>query len=118
MYSKVAQLHTHTIFFVRFFSMAGYDIKSSSLCYSLAPCCLSFLYIVVCICWFQIHPSPVSSHLGFLKVAIEHLRDAILRGHPHPEPKEEPAQRSLIALGKPCILSQFLHVFVGVGHTV
>ena len=39
----------------RFFSHVGYyKIECSSLCYTVGPCCLSILYIVVCVfIWFS-----------------------------------------------------------------
>ena len=38
------------IIFSRLFSELLQDIEYRSLCYTLSPCCLSILYVVVCIC--------------------------------------------------------------------
>ena len=51
-YSKVIQLHTHThvLFQILFDYRLLQDTEYSSLCYTVGPCSLSILYIVVCIC--------------------------------------------------------------------
>ena len=53
-YSKVIQLHTHTYSFsdsqILFSYMLLQDIKYCPLCYTVGPCWLSVVYIVVYIC--------------------------------------------------------------------
>ena len=61
-YSKVTQLCMYTcvciyicmyvyiLFHILFRYRLLQDIEYSSLCYTVDPCCLSILYIVVCIC--------------------------------------------------------------------
>ena len=47
----LSNTHIH-IFFFRFFSIIDTQgTEYSSLCYTVSPCCLFILYIVVCICW-------------------------------------------------------------------
>ena len=51
------------------------DFEYSSLCYTVGPCCLSLLYIVVCICSFQtpnLSPSPLSPlvTLGLFSMSV------------------------------------------------
>ena len=58
-YSKVIQLciciYTHTYIYILFLFQILFhyrllqDIEYSSLCYTVGPCCLSILYVVVCI---------------------------------------------------------------------
>ena len=50
-YSKVIQLYIYIciLFQVLFHYRLLQDIEYSSLCYMVGPCCLSILYIVVCI---------------------------------------------------------------------
>ena len=49
--------HSHSVYIymdIVFHTLSHYDlsqdIKYSSLCYSVGPCCLSILYIIACIC--------------------------------------------------------------------
>jgi len=49
LYGKVIQLYIYTVFFI-FFSIMVYQRISNSLCYTIGLCCLTFLYIIVCIC--------------------------------------------------------------------
>ena len=53
------------IYFFRFSSISLYQkIEYSSLCYTVSPCCLSTLYIIVCIYHSQTpHPSPLYTPL-------------------------------------------------------
>ena len=52
LYSKVTQLYTyrHSFFNILFHCGLSQDIEYSSLCYTVGPCCLSILYIIVYIC--------------------------------------------------------------------
>ena len=52
LYSKVIQLYIyiHILFHILFHYGLSQDIEYSSLCYTVGPCCLSILYIIVCIC--------------------------------------------------------------------
>ena len=43
-------LQVYILFHILFHYGLLQDIKYSSLCYTVGPCCLSILYIVVCIC--------------------------------------------------------------------
>ena len=48
LYSKVIHLHTHIFFFQILFPYRLLEnIKNSSLCYTVGPCWLSILYLVV-----------------------------------------------------------------------
>ena len=53
-YSKGIQLciciYIHILFHILFHYGSWWDIESRSLCYTVGPCCLSSLYIVVYIC--------------------------------------------------------------------
>ena len=42
--------YTYILFQIFFHYRLLQDIKYSSLCYTVGPCCLSVLYIIVCIC--------------------------------------------------------------------
>ena len=61
LYSKVIQLYInkykyiYILFYILFHYGLSQDIEYSSLCYTVGPCCLSFLYIIVCLC---IPPPP------------------------------------------------------------
>ena len=55
------------IFFFLFHYVLLQDIKYSSSCYTVGPCCLSILYITVCIWQFQT-PSLSLPHLSSLLV--------------------------------------------------
>ena len=59
MYGKVIQLYIYIyiLFQILFHYRFLQDIDFSSPCYIVGACCLSLLYIVVCICW----ASPGSS---------------------------------------------------------
>ena len=63
---KVTQLYTYILSFLyAFHNGLSQDIECSSLCYTVGPCCLSVLYIVVCICYSQtpnlsLPPPPLS----------------------------------------------------------
>ena len=70
LYSKMPQsfihayiyicIHTHThILFLIFHHVLSQEIGYSSLCYTLGPCCLSILSVIVCIYQPQ---TPCSSH--------------------------------------------------------
>ena len=51
LYSKVNQLYMYTFLFKIIFHYGlSQDIEYSSLCYTAGPCCLSSLYILVCVC--------------------------------------------------------------------
>ena len=48
-YSKMIQLYSYAHSFLYFFSCGlSQDIKYSSLCYMVGPCCLAFLYVIAC----------------------------------------------------------------------
>ena len=54
----------YTFFKKIFFSTVVYHIEYSSLCYTVGHCCLSILYIIVCICESQPpNPSLPISHM-------------------------------------------------------
>ena len=55
--------HTHILFQILFHYRLLQGIEYSSLYYIIGPCCLSMLYIVVCICWSQI-PNLSLPHLS------------------------------------------------------
>ena len=63
-YSRVIQLYMYMcLFFFRFFPYrSSQNIKQNFLCYTVGPCWLSILYIVVCICQFH------TSNLSFLPI--------------------------------------------------
>ena len=63
LYSKVTHLFTYIyiLFLILFHYGLSQDIENSSLHYTVGPCCLSILYIVVCICWSQT-PNPSLPH--------------------------------------------------------
>ena len=42
-------IHIYIFFFIFFSIMVYHKIEYSSLCYTVGPCCLSILYIIVCI---------------------------------------------------------------------
>lgn len=73
-YSKVIQLNTHIYPFSDCFHYRLLqDIEYSSLCYTVGPCCVSILYMVVCICHFQtsnlsLLPHPQLSPLVILSL--------------------------------------------------
>ena len=54
--------HIYILFYILFHYRLSQDIEYSSLCYTLGPCFLSILYIIVCIHWPQT-PSPSLSSL-------------------------------------------------------
>ena len=54
----------YILFHILFQYGLSQDIKYSSLCYTVGPCCLSILYIIDCICYFQIC-NPSLPHLPF-----------------------------------------------------
>ena len=83
LYSKVPQIHTYIFFFknILFQYVSFQEIKYSSLCYTVGPCCLSILNVIVCIYQSQT-PSPfLSLFLG------NHKSDLCL---PHPLLKSPP----------------------------
>ena len=43
-------IHIYILFHIIFHYGLSWDIDYSSLCYTVGPCCLSTLYIIVCIC--------------------------------------------------------------------
>ena len=44
-------IYTHTFFlYISFHDGLSQDIEYSSLCHTVGPCCLSILYVIVCIC--------------------------------------------------------------------
>ena len=50
LYSKVNQPYTYIyLFHILFHCGLSQDTEYSSLCYTVGPCCLSILYIIVCI---------------------------------------------------------------------
>ena len=57
-------IYIYAHFFIVFHYGLSQDIEyiNSSLGYTVGPCCLSILHIVVCICWSQ-PPNPPLSHL-------------------------------------------------------
>ena len=55
LHSKVIQLYLYIFFFI--FYGLSLDIQYCTLCHIVGPCCLSMLYIKVCICWSQT-PNP------------------------------------------------------------
>ena len=63
MYSKVIQLYIYIyiLFQILFHYGLLQDIQYSSLCYTVGPCCLTILYIMVCICSPQT-PNPSLPH--------------------------------------------------------
>ena len=53
LYCRVIQftyMYQYILFRILFRYGLAQDIEHSSLCYTVGPCCLSILYIVVCIC--------------------------------------------------------------------
>ena len=46
-------IYIYVIFHILFHCDLSQDIEYSSLCYTVGFCCLSILYILVCICWPQ-----------------------------------------------------------------
>ena len=50
LYSKVIQLYIYILFHILFHYGLSQDIKYSSLCYIIGPCCLSILHVIVFIC--------------------------------------------------------------------
>ena len=42
--------YTYILFHILFHDGLSQDIEYSSLCYKVGPCCLSILYVIVCIC--------------------------------------------------------------------
>ena len=67
MYSKVIQLYIHVypFFQILFHYSLLQDIEYSSLCYTVNACCLSILYLAVCINpILPIYPSPPSPQRG------------------------------------------------------
>ena len=67
-YSKVIQLYKHIYFFQIIFPYSLLqNVEYSFLCYTVGPCWLSILCIVVCICQFQTPnlstpPFPFNNH--------------------------------------------------------
>ena len=47
---SVSGMCTYILFLIFFHYVLSQDIKYCSLCYISGPCCLSLLYIIVCIC--------------------------------------------------------------------
>ena len=47
---SVIRIILRVLFQILFHYSLLQDIESSSLCYTVGPCCLSVLYIVVCVC--------------------------------------------------------------------
>ena len=43
-------IHIYVLFHILFHYGLSQDIEYSSLCFTVGPCCLSVLYIIVCIC--------------------------------------------------------------------
>ena len=50
MYSEVIQLNIYLNIYILFHYRLLQDIEYSSLSYTVGPCCLSILYIEMCIC--------------------------------------------------------------------
>ena len=71
-------MYTYTYIFILFHILFHYDllqdIEYSSLCYTVGHCCLSVLYILVCICLPQTPnlslPAPTHEILMMISVAI------------------------------------------------
>ena len=47
---SVIHTYIYILFHILFHSGLSQDIEYSSLCYTVEPCCLSILHIIVCIC--------------------------------------------------------------------
>ena len=47
---SIIHVYIHIIFHIIFHSGLSQDTEYSSLCYTVGPCCLSIIYIIVCIC--------------------------------------------------------------------
>ena len=43
-------IHIHTFFVILFHYHLSQDTEYNSPCYTVGPCCLSILYLIVCIC--------------------------------------------------------------------
>ena len=84
--SKVTQLfiHIYTFFFYILFHYGlSQDIQYSSLCYTLRPCCLSILNIMVCIYQPQTpnpslpHTPPLGNHKSVqASLYLNHIQEA------------------------------------------
>ena len=70
MYSKVIQLYIYIyIFFqILFHYRFLQDTEYSSLCYTVGPCCLSILWIVVCVCESQAPSLSPTTHTSTIPV--------------------------------------------------
>ena len=70
-YTHSMYIHTHTYIFFLFFS-DSFPIQGSSLCYTVGPCCLFILHVVVCICYskFLIYPPTHLSSLVTISLFI------------------------------------------------
>jgi len=66
LYSKVMQLYIYIyiLFHILFHYGLPQDIEESSLVCAIGPCCLSILYVIVCICSLPVLPSPIPLLLG------------------------------------------------------
>ena len=78
MYSKVIQLYIyiyiyiHILFHILFHYGLLQDTEYSSLCYTVGPCCLSILYIVVCISRSHLEPcTPASNQRHLVSQAYQ-----------------------------------------------
>ena len=64
-------IYIYIFFYINFHYGLLQHIEHSSLCYTAGPCCLSILYIIVCICQSETpNPSlhhPPSSYIFFFK---------------------------------------------------
>ena len=54
------QLYLNTLFYILFHYGLLQDIEYSSLCYTVGPCCLSILHVIVCILFLLFSLSVVS----------------------------------------------------------
>ena len=69
-------IHICILFLILFHYGLSQDIESSSLCYTVGPCCLSILYILVCICYSQtpnlslFYPSSPLATTSLISVSV------------------------------------------------
>ena len=59
-------IHTYAFFFTFFSIMVYHNIEYSSLCYTIGPCCLSVLHVIVCL------PIPDSQAIPLLSTSRHH----------------------------------------------
>ena len=60
LHSKVIRIYMF-LFHIRFHYRLLQDVEYSFLCYTVGPCCLSILYIVMYICWVSLVAQPVKN---------------------------------------------------------